>query len=172
MFDIFGRPDWDSYFISQCFLISQRSIDQHTKVGCVVVDDEHTILSTGYNSPPRGSDDTIIPLTRPEKYPYMEHAESNAIINAARNGISLKGSTFYITTHPCENCFRKIRGIGAKRVVFAGVGAACLTEETMKIIEILNAKNPTEIVRYNDTEMVKKILENVVQYHDARCKPI
>jgi dCMP deaminase len=153
--DKFNRPDWDSYFISLCFMIAQRSIDQHTKHGCIVVDSDKTILSVGYNGAPRGCDDSIIPLTRPEKYEYLEHSEANAIINAARTGTCLKGSTFYITGCPCHNCFRKIMGVGAKKIVYGPQGSAMLNEEDMKIINVLNAKKTVEIVQYyDDVDMV------------------
>jgi dCMP deaminase len=168
MFDAFNRPDWDSYFIALCFQICQRSIDPSTQHGCVVVDNEHAILSTGYNSPPRGCNDEHIPLTRPEKYPFMEHAEANAIINAARNGISLKDSTFYITGQPCEHCFRKIRGVGAKKIILGGVGAKCINEETFKIISILNEKSPIEVIRYHDDGTVEKLLARTGNYYTTR----
>ena len=148
MFDQYGRPDWDSYFMAMCFLIAQRSLDPSTKHGCVIVDDSHTILSVGYNSPPRGSFESEIPLTRPEKYPFMEHSESNAIINAARTGTSLVGGTAYITGCPCENCFRKLMGVGIKNIIVGPQGSHMLTPEMEKVCQILNAKGTVNKTKY------------------------
>lgn len=123
--DDFGRPSFDLWFMTLSFLVSQRSLDPNTKHGCVVVDDSNTILSVGYNSPPRGCVDEEIPLTRPEKYMYMAHAEINAITNAARSGVALNNSTFYVTGPPCAVCFRSILNSGAKRLVYGPIKAQC-----------------------------------------------
>jgi dCMP deaminase len=172
MIDEFGRPDWDTYFITMCFLVSQRSIDPHTKHGCIVVDKEHGVLSTGYNGPPRGSDDKAIPLTRPEKYPYLIHAEENAILNAARNGISLKGSIFYITGRPCDNCFRMIVGTGATKVVIGPVASACIGADSMKVINILNSRKDgnlgVEIVENAESLQIVDLLDKTTSYYIER----
>src|SRR5205085_642159 len=118
----FDRPDWNDYFITLCYLISQKSIDQSTKHGTIVVNEDKTILSTGYNSPPRGFNDLEFPQERPLKYSYVAHSETNAIANAARHGIPLKGSTFYITGFPCPNCLHSIINCGAKKVIYGSVG--------------------------------------------------
>ncbi|GAG03227.1 unnamed protein product, partial [marine sediment metagenome] len=76
----------DKYFMSIAEACSKRSLDPDSKFGCVAVSKDGSILSTGYNGPPRNVDDSLIPLTRPEKYIYMEHAERNCIYNAARIG--------------------------------------------------------------------------------------
>ncbi len=115
------RPDWHTYFMSIAFVVAQRSIDTSTKVGCVVVNKENSILTTGYNGPPRGMKDINIPTTRPEKYSYMSHAEINAIANAARHGISLRDSVFYVTTPPCDVCFRSIINCGAEKVIYGPI---------------------------------------------------
>lgn len=135
-----SRPSWDEYYMDMAFFVSQKSLDPHTKHGCIVVDNEYTPLSMGYNSPPRGCIDDMIPLTRPEKYPYMVHSEENAIINAARSGVSLKGSTFYITGFPCPRCFRGILNVGAEKIVYGPVNSNCISEEDKNAIELMNAK--------------------------------
>jgi len=135
-----NRPSWDQYYMDMTFYIAQKSLDPHTKHGCMVVDSEHTPLSMGFNSPPRGCIDEEIPLTRPEKYPFMIHAEENAIINAARSSVSLKGSTFYITGHPCPKCFRMILNVGAIKIIYGSVNSKCIAEEDLKAIGIMNQK--------------------------------
>lgn len=127
------RPDWNDWFMSICFLVSQRSLDPDTKHGCVVVSDDNTILSVGYNSPPRGCDDSKVPLTRPDKYDWFIHSEEAAILNAARVGVKLKGSTFYVTGIPCEKCLRQIINVGAKKVIYGNVKSNCVTETSFSI---------------------------------------
>ena len=73
MKDKLGRPLWNDVFMALTFVLKQRSLDPDTKHGCFVINDDHSILSAGYNSPPRGCVDSDIPLTRPEKYKYMVH---------------------------------------------------------------------------------------------------
>lgn len=139
------KPSWDRYYMDMTFYIAQKSLDPSTKHGCIVTDFEHTPLSMGYNSPPRNCLDEEIPLTRPDKYPYMVHSEENAIINAARNGVSLKGSTFYITGYPCSRCFRMMANVGAVKIVYGPINSNCIQEEDRKAIEIMNKlkiKNP------------------------------
>jgi dCMP deaminase len=174
MNDEFGRPDWDTYFLTMCFLISQRSIDPHTKHGCVIVDKEHSVLSTGYNGPPRGVDDANIPLTRPEKYPYLVHSEENAILNAARNGISLKDATVYVTGYPCEKCFRMIASTGANKIIVGGLNSACVNDETMKIINVLNKrKDGTElqIIQHQEKNQIYDLINKTKYYYLEKCLP-
>jgi len=83
---------WDVRFLELALHISQWSKDPSTKVGCVVVGPDREIRSTGFNGFPRGINDSIDRLSdREQKYPLICHAEENAIMHAARIGISLKG---------------------------------------------------------------------------------
>ena len=80
-------PSWDEYYLSICKIVATRSKDPNTQLGCIVVGPNHEIRSTGYNSFPRGiRDDVPERLERPTKYLWIEHAERNAICNAARAG--------------------------------------------------------------------------------------
>jgi len=80
-------PDWDRYFLEICRVVASRSKDPATQIGCVIVGPAREIRSTGYNSLPRRVDDTRPErLERPTKYLWIEHAERNAIYNAARAG--------------------------------------------------------------------------------------
>ncbi|MFH1325325.1 MAG: thymidylate synthase [archaeon] len=115
LFEHWKKPKWDEYFMSMAVLISMRSIDPSQKNGCVIVDENNKVLSIGYNGFPRGSQDEIIPLTRPEKFLFIEHAEKNAILNKQ---FDIKGSTLYVTAHPCLPCVRSIIQSGVKRVVY------------------------------------------------------
>lgn len=159
------RPSWDDWFYALAILISQKSFDPSTKHGCVVVSDDRTVLSLGYNSPPRGCDDSAIPLGRPEKYPYFIHSEANAIANAARSGVSLKGSTFYVTGHPCERCFGEIVNAGAKEIKYGCVSSAMVSE---KSIEAISRMNPgIKMTRMND-ENIQELFDKAKSYFDFK----
>ena len=89
---------WDIRFLELAKHISGWSKDPSTKVGCVVVGEDREIRSTGFNGFPRGiSDDNERLTDRNKKYPLICHAEENAIMHAARIGVSLKGSTAFVT---------------------------------------------------------------------------
>jgi dCMP deaminase len=109
---------WDKRFMDLVDLVATWSKDTSTQVGAVIVDNENTILSVGYNGFPRGVDDSIEErFERPQKYMYTEHAERNAIYNAVRNGLQLKGAKIYIPWCSCSDCARAIIQSGIKTVV-------------------------------------------------------
>lgn len=113
-----SKLKWDRRFLDLAKHYSTWSKDESTQVGCVIVGRDRTVLSSGYNGLPRGADDSIpIRSTRPEKYFWFEHAERNAIFNAARKGIPLSSSTLYSTLCPCMDCARAVVQSGIKRVV-------------------------------------------------------
>jgi dCMP deaminase len=110
--------DWNEYFLGIAEQVKLKSKDQSTQIGAVIVGEDNEVLSTGYNSFPRGLDDSLQERQeRPEKYFWMEHAERNAIYNAARIGVSLKNSTIYLTSGlPCMDCARGIVNTGIRTV--------------------------------------------------------
>ncbi len=102
-------------------LISSKSKDANTKVGCIIVGEGNEFISSGYNSFPRGIDDNVPERqTRPTKYMYIEHAERNAIYNAARVGVKTSGSRIYIDFYPCSDCARAIIQSGIVEIVIDG----------------------------------------------------
>lgn len=110
--------DFDTYFLDLARHVSTRSKDRSTKVGCVLVGPDNEIRSTGYNSFPRGiNDDAPERHERPEKYLWTEHAERNAIYNAARVGTPLKGCRAYLPWFPCMDCARALVQVGCVEVV-------------------------------------------------------
>jgi dCMP deaminase len=160
-----NRPEWDEYFMSIAFVVAQKSIDPRTKHGTVVINDEKTIIATGYNGPPRGCEDDLIPLLPPKKYLYMSHSEINAIANAARSGMCLRNSTFYITGHPCHVCFRSIINCGAKKIIYSNVSSYCVKDEDLEAINIMmqgRSKNDFEFVKYDGD--VKNLLNESIEY--------
>lgn len=112
--------NWTEYFINIANTIKLKSKDKNTKIGVVIVGDNHEIVSTGYNSFPRGIDDDVPERQeRPEKYYWFSHAERNAIYNAARIGVSTNGCTMYCTCDiSCADCAHAIINSGIKKVVF------------------------------------------------------
>ena len=127
--------DWKEYFLGIAEQVKLKSKDESTQIGAVVVGEDREVLSTGYNSFPRGLDDSLQERQeRPEKYFWMEHAERNAIYNAARIGVSLKNSTIYLTSGlPCMDCARGIVNSGVKIVYCKQV---CTTKNKDKWEEI------------------------------------
>ena len=111
---------WDLRFIELARHISGWSKDPSTKVGCAVVGEDREIRSTGFNGFPRGIDDDAERLAdREKKYPLICHAEENAIMHAARIGVSLKDSTAYVTWPPCSRCARSLIQAGIREVVYS-----------------------------------------------------
>ena len=110
---------WDERFLKLAEHNSGWSKDPSTKVGCVVVGEDREIRSTGFNGFPRGIADDIERLEdREQKYPLICHAEENAIMHAARIGLSLKGCTAYVTWPPCTRCARSLIQAGVVEVVY------------------------------------------------------
>jgi dCMP deaminase len=109
-----SRPKWTDYFLGLAKVVSQRSHDIQTQHGCVITDKNNRILGQGYNGFPRGLDDKLLPNTRPEKYPWMIHAERNALSNCTirpENGIA------YVTGQCCNDCIMALWQEGIKKVV-------------------------------------------------------
>lgn len=111
--------NWDARFLRLALHIARWSKDPSTKVGCVVVGPDREIRSTGFNGFPRGIADTAERLEdRNKKYPLVCHAEENAIMHAARIGVSLKDCTAYVTWPPCTRCARSLIQAGIAVIVY------------------------------------------------------
>jgi len=110
------RPSWTDYFLGLAKVISQRSHDTQTQHGCVITDSHHRILGVGYNGFPRGLNDKELPNTRPDKYPWMIHAERNALSNCVvrpDNGIA------YVTGQCCNDCIMALWQEGVSTVIMS-----------------------------------------------------
>lgn len=113
---------WDEYFMGVAVLSSLRSKDPNTKVGACIVNQDKRIVGIGYNGFPIGCSDETFPWGNSKddkyldtKYPYVVHAEPNAILNSTSN---LKGSTLYVTLFPCNECAKLIIQSGIKHIVY------------------------------------------------------
>ena len=110
--------NWDSRFMRLALHIATWSKDRSRKVGCVIVGTSNEIRATGYNGFPRGVDDDVNERHNSDlKYKWTEHAERNAIYNAARAGVSLDGCRIYIPWFPCADCARAIIQIGIDEMI-------------------------------------------------------
>ena len=114
--------NWDEYFMGIAMLAAKRSKDPNTQVGACIVSDDNIIISTGYNGMPKGCSDDEFPWDRKgendaaTKYPYVVHAELNAILNAS--GRDLRGSRIYVALFPCNECAKAIIQSGIKEVMY------------------------------------------------------
>jgi dCMP deaminase len=109
------RPSWHTYFLNIAEVVATRSHDAETQVGAIIVSPTHRIIATGYNGFPANCDDDLLPNLRPDKYPFVIHAEVNAIVSAKQD---LSGCMIYVTHSPCHDCAKTIIASGIKKVIF------------------------------------------------------
>lgn len=114
---------WDEYFMAIAKLSSMRSKDPSTQVGATIVSDDNRILSIGYNGAPNGFSDENFPWDREgenlnTKYPYVCHAEMNAILNFRGTKKDLENAKIYVDLFPCNECAKIIIQSGIKEVVY------------------------------------------------------
>ena len=112
---------WDEYFMGIALLSAKRSKDPSTQVGACIVNAHNKILSVGYNGMPIGCSDDEFPWAREgdpleTKYPYVCHAELNAILNNV--GFSLDGCKIYVPLFPCNECSKAIIQSGIREVIY------------------------------------------------------
>jgi dCMP deaminase len=113
------RSDWDNYFMEIAKVVASRSTCDRKHVGAVIVRDR-TILSTGYNGSIRGLPhcDEVGHMMENDHCVATIHAEANAILQAAKNGVSIDRGDIYTTASPCWPCFQLIANAGIRRIVF------------------------------------------------------
>jgi dCMP deaminase len=124
------------YFMKIAHVVAEGSEDLSTHVGCVIVGEDREILTTGYTGRPRGVRALPERLERPAKYLYTSHAEVSAIGNAARSGVSLRGSTAYVTHFPCDDCARLLIQSGV-HTVHVGSGTTSMPSEKFEAAKIM-----------------------------------
>lgn len=112
--------NWDNYFMGIAVLSAMRSKDPSTQVGACIVNEDKRIVGVGYNGFPKGCEDESFPWEREgefldTKYPYVCHAELNAILNSIK---SLKNCTIYVGLFPCNECSKAIIQSGIKEIVY------------------------------------------------------
>lgn len=112
---------WDDYFMSVALLSAKRSKDPSTQVGACIVNSSNVIESIGYNGLPKGCSDDEFPWEKDgdvlnTKYPFVVHAELNAILNA--RGKDLSNCKIYVALFPCNECAKAIIQTGITEVVY------------------------------------------------------
>lgn len=122
------RPDDDTYFMGLAFIVAERSKCLRRKVGAVIVKNKR-VLATGYNGPPSGvrhcdeigclRSDLNVPSGQRHELCLGLHAEQNAIIQAANQGISIAGARMYVTNRPCSVCAKMIVNAGIVEIIYA-----------------------------------------------------
>jgi len=114
-----SRASWDEYFMNIARMVASRATCDRKHVGAVLVRDR-TLLSTGYNGSIRGLAhcNEVGHMMEDNHCVRTVHAEANAIIQAAKNGVGVDGATIYTTASPCWPCFKLIANSGLKRIVF------------------------------------------------------
>ena len=111
---------WGDYFMGLALLSAKRSKDPNTQVGACIVNENKKIISVGYNGMPIGCSDDAFPWSREgedlnTKYPYVVHAELNAILNSK---VDLSNCTIYVTMFPCNECTKAIIQSGIKHMIY------------------------------------------------------
>ena len=150
---------WDEYFMGLAHLSALRSKDPNTQVGAAIIDENHRVVSVGYNGFPKGCSDDEFPWSRSggvlnSKYAFVVHAELNAILNSPR---SVSGCTIYVSLFPCNECAKAIIQSGIKRIVYESDKYAD-TETTIASKKMLQAAG-IELVQLENT--IKLSVEKV-----------
>ncbi|DBA04601.1 TPA: hypothetical protein N0F65_012184 [Lagenidium giganteum] len=136
---------WDDYFMSVAFLSAMRSKDPSTQVGACIVSPDNKIVGIGYNGFPNGCGDDNLPWARESstgsaldtKYPYVCHAEMNAILN--KNAADVRGCTIYVALFPCNECAKLIIQSGIARVMYCSDKYHNESQEHWEINEALSS---------------------------------
>ena len=123
------RISWHEYFIGIAKAVSVRSVDPHTKHGCVLTHN-NLIIGCGYNSFPQGMADDNLPTTRPLKYEFITHSEINSIYNMTS---AIRGFTAYITGEPCFNCLKALYQRGASEIHWGGQESRMIDDEDRRL---------------------------------------
>ena len=128
MAELDERPSWDEYFMTLAKQVATRTTCIRRAVGCVLVRDKR-IIATGYNGAPTGLHHCVetgcirqkldVPSGERHELCRALHAEQNALIQAARYGLPVDGSTIYITTQPCVVCAKMLINAGVQEIVYA-----------------------------------------------------
>jgi len=170
------KPDWDDYYMAMAYMVAQRSVDESTVHGAVLVSADKRVLSIGYNGPIRETNPNPEDLkTRPNKYWLMLHAEENCIMNYHGSYSDLIQSTMYITGEPCHRCLRMILQKGIRRIIYGCVGSKVIdeqdTEAKKKMIDSLFHSEGVLVKRHDsDLKKVKSLLNKTLDYIDFKEK--
>ncbi|HBE02007.1 MAG: cytidine deaminase [Spirochaetes bacterium GWF1_41_5] len=147
---------WDEYFMGIALLSAMRSKDPGTQVGACIVNNKKRIIGIGYNGFPAGCSDDLLPWAREAecindtKYPYVVHAEANAILNAT---CRVEGSSLYTALFPCNEC--------AKLIIQAGINEVIYLSDKYSTTESVRASKKMLSMAKIKTRQLKKIKSEI-----------
>ena len=150
---------WETYFMGIAHLSALRSKDPNTQVGAVIVDQEHKVVSIGYNGFPKGCSDDEYPWENEgssleTKYVYVVHAELNAILNSPR---SVKGCSIYVSLFPCHECAKAIIQSGIQEIVYE-------SDKYASSESVLASKRMLESAGVKMVQLTKKVKVGVMEH--------
>ncbi|XP_068869875.1 deoxycytidylate deaminase isoform X2 [Aphelocoma coerulescens] len=160
--------EWPEYFMAVAFLSAQRSKDPSSQVGACIVNSENKIVGIGYNGMPNGCSDDVLPWTRTganrldTKYPYVCHAELNAIMN--KNSADVKGCSMYVALFPCNECAKLIIQAGIKEVIFMSDKYHDTTEMTAARRMFDLAGNSSQSVTRSSSTLIQLTADQVKSF--------
>lgn len=165
-----NRNSKHEYFLLLTYLVSIRSTDPQTQCGCVLVNDDGTIIGTGYNGFVQGIRDNVLPNLRPDKYPFMIHSEHNAILACARHGISCDGAIAYVTGPPCCACLQYLYQAGIKAIYYANNNIANMTANKEYEIQFEILTNLMPNLNIYCIDLDKTMLEKIEKIKSTRTQ--
>ena len=150
---------WETYFMGIAHLSALRSKDPNTQVGAVIVDQEHKVVSIGYNGFPKGCSDDEYPWENEgssleTKYVYVVHAELNAILNSPR---TVKGCSIYVSLFPCHECAKAIIQSGIQEIVYE-------SDKYASSESVLASKRMLESAGVKLVQLTKKVKVEVMEH--------
>lgn len=150
---------WETYFMGIAHLSALRSKDPNTQVGAVIVDQEHKVVSIGYNGFPKGCSDDEYPWENEgssleTKYVYVVHAELNAILNSPR---TVKGCSIYVSLFPCHECAKAIIQSGILEIVYE-------SDKYASSESVLASKRMLESAGVKMVQLTKKVKVEVMEH--------
>jgi len=149
--------EWNDLFLTMAFVLAQKSKDESTKCGAIIVDKHNRIVSGGFNGAVRGTNDALVPQTRPEKYLFNLHAEENAIIFAKQD---LEGAKCVVTNKCCHKCLSRLIQTGVKKIIYPKINKAKMIDKIQEeAIEFTLSQHPEVVVEELDLDGVEKILK-------------
>jgi len=159
-----GYLEWDEYFMGVAFLAAQRSKDPSTQVGACIVNNEMKIVGVGYNGFPIGCSDDSLPWSKSAqdrletKYPYVCHAELNAIIN--KNSSDVRGCIMYVTLFPCNECAKLAIQAGISKIIY-------LSDKHHDKPEMIASRKLFDMVKIEYERFVPKRKQIVIDYESG-----
>lgn len=144
------------YYHDRAVVVASMSPDTSTKVGALLIHGESgAVISEGFNGFVRGASDDKLPMTRPEKYDYMIHAETNLLCNAVRHGVSTNKCAVYCTISPCIKCMRMLYQSGITEIYVKGFYSDFEKCSTMQDLNI----QVTHIDEFFKISVIPRVIE-------------